>query len=94
MEKEQQAAIMKCEICNAIERLGLDPSAHDLWYCSEPAETDSGRRAHAKLETILLKAATLHRAACDLLAQGCKHLVGYGVQSRPAYRRHYITLGL
>ena len=85
---------MKCEICNAIERLGLDPSAHDLWYCSEPAQPDSGRRAHAKLETILLKAATLHRAACDLLAQGCKHLVGYGVHSRPAYRRHYITLGL
>ncbi len=25
---------MKCEICNAIERLGLDDSAHDLWHCT------------------------------------------------------------
>jgi hypothetical protein len=26
---------MKCEICKTIERLGLDNSAHDLWYCAD-----------------------------------------------------------
>lgn len=26
---------MKCEICKTIERLGLDASAHDLWYCAD-----------------------------------------------------------
>jgi len=26
---------MKCKVCKAIERLGLDESAHDLWYCAE-----------------------------------------------------------
>lgn len=26
---------MKCEICEAIERLGLDESAHDLWHCAD-----------------------------------------------------------
>lgn len=26
---------MKCEICKAIERLGLDESAHDLWHCAD-----------------------------------------------------------
>jgi hypothetical protein len=26
---------MKCEICKTIERLGLDDSAHDLWYCTD-----------------------------------------------------------
>jgi hypothetical protein len=25
---------MKCEICKTIEKLGLDPAAHDLWVCS------------------------------------------------------------
>jgi hypothetical protein len=85
---------MKCEICNAIERLGLDPSAHDLWYCSEHGQSGSGRSSNARLETILVKAAILPRVACDVLVEGCKHLVGFGVHSLPAYRRHYITLGL
>ncbi|HEY7404975.1 MAG TPA: hypothetical protein VIB39_15730 [Candidatus Angelobacter sp.] len=26
---------MKCEICKTIERLGLNDSAHDLWYCPD-----------------------------------------------------------
>ena len=26
---------MKCEICKTIARLGLEESAHDLWYCSD-----------------------------------------------------------
>ncbi len=24
---------MKCEVCKAIERLGLDASVHDAWFC-------------------------------------------------------------
>jgi hypothetical protein len=26
---------MKCEICRTIERLGLEESAHELWYCAD-----------------------------------------------------------
>lgn len=26
---------MKCDVCRAIETLGLDESAHDLWYCAD-----------------------------------------------------------
>jgi hypothetical protein len=85
---------MKCEICNAIERLGLDPSAHDMWYCSEDSQPVSRRSAHARLETIIVKAAVLPRVACDLLIEGWRHLFGFGVHRLPACRRHYITLGL
>ncbi len=85
---------MKCEICNAIERLGLDPSAHDLWYCSAPERHTPGRLTRATVETFLVEAALLPRVACDLLIVGCKHLLVAGMHSLSAYRRHYITLGL
>jgi hypothetical protein len=26
---------MKCEICKTIEKLELNPEAHDLWVCSD-----------------------------------------------------------
>jgi hypothetical protein len=26
---------MKCDVCKAIARLGLDESAHDLWHCAD-----------------------------------------------------------
>ncbi|HEX4604408.1 MAG TPA: hypothetical protein VH724_10465 [Candidatus Angelobacter sp.] len=26
---------MKCEICKTIERLGLDPKAHESWMCAD-----------------------------------------------------------
>ncbi len=26
---------MKCDVCKAIERLGLDESAHELWHCAD-----------------------------------------------------------
>ena len=42
---------MKCEICKTIERLGLDNSAHDLWYCADArANKLSLQRAHVRLE--------------------------------------------
>lgn len=85
---------MKCEICNTIERLGLDRSAHDLWFCCEHEQQASGRASGATLATILVKAATLPRVACDLFLDRCKHLIGAGLHSLPAYRRHYTTLEL
>jgi hypothetical protein len=42
---------MKCEICKTIERLGLDDSAHDLWYCADAsAKKLSPQQAHAHLK--------------------------------------------
>jgi hypothetical protein len=35
---------MKCEICKTIERLGLEDSAHDLWYCSDAGVTKTTLR--------------------------------------------------
>jgi hypothetical protein len=35
---------MKCEICKTIERLGLDDSAHDLWYCSDAGAAKTALR--------------------------------------------------
>lgn len=29
---------MKCEVCKAIERLGLDGSVHDAWFCVDAKE--------------------------------------------------------
>lgn len=26
---------MKCEICRVIDKLGIPPSAHDLWFCPD-----------------------------------------------------------
>jgi hypothetical protein len=35
---------MKCEICRAIETLGLDESAHDLWHCADAGVVKSAAR--------------------------------------------------
>lgn len=85
---------MKCEICNTIERLGLNPSAHDMWFCSACEQTISKRSRRETLETLVVKAAMFPRLACDLLVDRCRQLLDAGVHSLPAYRRHYITLGL
>jgi hypothetical protein len=36
---------MSCEICKIIERKGLDPSAHDWWFCSDAAQRRGCRTA-------------------------------------------------
>ena len=38
---------MKCEICKTIEMLGLDDSAHELWYCTD-GRTNKFSAAHAQ----------------------------------------------
>lgn len=35
---------MQCEICKTIARLGLDDSAHELWYCSDVGVTKMALR--------------------------------------------------
>jgi len=35
---------MKCEICKAIERLGLDDSAHNLWHCADAGVVKTATR--------------------------------------------------
>jgi len=30
---------MKCEVCKAIEKLGLDGSVHESWYCVDVEES-------------------------------------------------------
>ncbi|HKD79275.1 MAG TPA: hypothetical protein VKH81_06240 [Candidatus Angelobacter sp.] len=54
---------MKCEICKTIERLGLDDSAHDLWYCPDasPART-AIRHCRSYLQQITRPIALFTRA--------------------------------
>ena len=35
---------VNCEVCKAIEVLGLDSSAHDLWACTDERKGDHGFR--------------------------------------------------
>jgi hypothetical protein len=35
---------VNCEVCKAIEALGLDSSAHDLWACTAAEGTTGGWR--------------------------------------------------
>jgi hypothetical protein len=45
---------MKCEICGTIKRLGLNESAHDLWYCADgQARKAALRQARPELEQFL-----------------------------------------
>jgi hypothetical protein len=45
---------MKCEICKAIESLGLDQSAHELWYCADATMKKAAlRRERPELEQFL-----------------------------------------
>lgn len=85
---------MKCEICDTIERLGLDPSAHELWFCSAVQPAPAKQSLRATLEILALKAAVLHRFATEVLIQRLAQLAGAGIHNRRAYRQHYITLGL
>ena len=85
---------MQCEICNTIRRLGLDPSAHDLWFCSEAHSADLASHSRSALNEFLLKAAMLQRGIYHVLVQASRYLAGTGSHHLPAYRRRYIRLGL
>jgi len=85
---------MQCEICKAIIRLGLDPSAHDLWFCSEAHPADSACRSNSGLNRILLQTAMLQRGISHFISQLSRYLAGTGNHHFPAFRRRYIRLGL
>jgi hypothetical protein len=85
---------MKCEICNAIERLGLDPSAHELWFCADSQKVARKVSLLDKLAHFTVSAASLHRIAADHLMEHLGSAVGAGIHHLPAYREHYIKLGL
>jgi hypothetical protein len=74
---------MKCEICKAIEKLGLDPATHELWAC---ADAMSARLALKKAHI------SIHHFCHELTA----FVVAKWQHARymPYQRTHYVTLGL
>jgi hypothetical protein len=74
---------MKCEICKTIEKLGLDPKAHELWAC---ADAMSPRLALKKAQ------ASIHRffLHVGVFFQAKWHHAGHALDQRA----HYVTLGL
>jgi hypothetical protein len=85
---------MKCEICKTIERLGLDPSAHELWFCSERYSVPLKVPLAARIAHVTVRAASLHRIVADFLVEHLREAIGAGLHTLPAYREHYIKLGL
>jgi hypothetical protein len=82
---------MNCEICRTIERLGLDPSTHDPWFCCD------AKPAVVKLSLTVRLAvaiASLHRITADYLLDHMGQAIGAGLHNLPANREHYIRLGL
>ncbi len=74
---------MKCEICKTIEKLGLDPRAHEIWVC---ADSHSPRLALRKVRI------AVHHFYVEASAffQTKRQHAGHAL-----YRRaHYVTLGL
>jgi len=74
---------MKCEICKAIEKLGLDPATHGPWMC---ADSSSPRLALKKAQI----AAHHFYQEVSALFQAKWHHAGH----RLLQRAHYVTLGL
>ena len=74
---------MKCEICKAIEKLGLDPATHEQWMC---ADAKSARLALRKAQI------AIHHfyQAMNAFLHTKLHDAGH----RLYQRAHYVTLGL
>jgi hypothetical protein len=74
---------MKCEICKTIEKLGLDPAAHELWICAD-----------AKSPRLFLKKAqiSVHHFCREM--NGLLHTKWQHAGYRLLQRAHYVTLGL
>jgi hypothetical protein len=85
---------MKCEICKTIERLGLDPSTHEMWFCADSQPTPAKIPLAARVEHIMVTAASLHRMAADFLIEHLEGPIEAGLRNLPAHREHYIKLGL
>lgn len=76
---------MKCEICKAIESLGLDDSAHNLWYC---ADAGMVKMATRKSRNFLQEIG--HRI--EHFARS--HSRYYRIATLAYHRRALVTLGL
>jgi hypothetical protein len=76
---------MKCDVCRAIERLGLDESAHDLWHCAEAGLVKTAtRESRSYLREIGRRVQNFARS----------HSRYYRVATMAYHRRALVTLGL
>jgi hypothetical protein len=74
---------MKCEVCKAIDKLGLDPAVHELWACADSRSPRIAlRKARVSVHHLYYHVAAFFQAkwrqAGHLLYQ----------------RAHYVRLGL
>ncbi|HEY3767666.1 MAG TPA: hypothetical protein VGN44_03245 [Candidatus Angelobacter sp.] len=74
---------MKCEICKAIKKLGLDESAHDVWVC---ADAKSPREILEKAHVAIHH--RWHELSETMSARW------EAAEYMPHQRAHYVTLGL
>jgi hypothetical protein len=74
---------MKCEVCKAIEKLGLDEQAHDLWVCTD---VKSPREILEKAQVVIHH--RWHELSDSLSSRW--ETAAY----MPHQRAHYVTLGL
>jgi hypothetical protein len=76
---------MKCEVCKAIETLGLDESAHDLWHCTEAGVVKTAtRKSRSYLQEIGRHIQHFARS----------HSRTYRMLTMTYHRRALVTLGL
>ena len=76
---------MKCEICKTIERLGLDASAHDLWYCADAGLVKTATRESRSY---------LREIGRRLQGFAHSHSRYYRMAMMAYHRRALVTLGL
>jgi hypothetical protein len=74
---------MQCEICKTIEKLGLDASAHDLWFCADEGGKAAAYQARPHMEK-------LRREFCAFLILRWRHRKHWML----AHQRRLVTLGL
>ncbi len=75
---------MKCEICKTIEKLGLDASAHDLWFC---VDAKGGKATTHQASPYLER---FRRELCAFLILRWRHRKQWML----AHQRRLVTLGL
>lgn len=73
---------MKCEICKTIEKLGLDESAHDLWFCND-AQCKRAAQVRPYLEQF-------RRELSAFLILKWRQRRNWAL----AHQRHFLTLGI
>lgn len=85
---------MQCEICNTIERLGLDHSAHELWFCCDPKPTVSTCSLRSHLRELVLKSAVRCQLAYSQFLDRRNRWIALSLRNVSSLKQHYITLGL